>query len=107
MENKVGHEVGLLGAPFHRVSTAEGGPASKPRFQAFAYMLDRLGMAPEVGMHVSSSDRCDQISAHDLHFGARVSVARGHEPDNPFYRMHRIEDHGGLPALVGLQENLT
>ena len=102
MEHQIGHNVGLLGAPFHRVYTAEGAGAYKPRFQAFEYMLDRLGMAPEDGMHVSSSYRYDQMSAHDLHFRARVWVARGHEPDNPFYRTHRIDDIGGLPALVGL-----
>ena len=107
VDNEIRHNVGLLGAPFHRVYAAEGAQAIKPRFQAFAYMLDRLGVAPEDGLHVSPSDRYDQMSAHDLPFGARVVVARGHEPDDPFDRTHRIQDIGGLPALVGLQEDLT
>jgi 2-haloacid dehalogenase len=53
-------------------------------------------------MHVSSSFRYDQMSAHDLGFGARVFVARGHEPSNPYYSTHQIDDIGGLPGLVGL-----
>ena len=102
MVAQIGSSVEKLGAPFHRVYTAEEAQAYKPRFRAFEYMLDRLGAKPEEMMHVSSSYRYDQMSAFDLHFGARVFVGRGHEPDNPFYRTHSIDDIGGLPALVGL-----
>ena len=94
--------VGKLGAPFHRVYTAEQAQAYKPRFQAFEYMLDQLGAKPEEMMHVSSSFRYDQMSAFDLHFGARVWVARGHEPRNPAYFTHEIPDIGDLAACVGL-----
>lgn len=94
--------VALLEAPFHRVYTAQQAQAYKPRFQAFEYMLDQLGAKPEEMMHVSSSFRYDQMSAHDLGFGARVFVARGHEPANPYYSTHQISDIGGLPGLVGL-----
>ena len=96
MEAQILHNVAKLGAPFHRVFTAEGAQAYKPRLQAFEHMLAGLGQKPEDGMHVSSSYRYDQMSAFDLHFGARVWVARGHEPDNPFYRTHRIDEIGGL-----------
>ena len=102
MNAQIHDNVAQLGAPFHRVYTAEQANAYKPRFQAFEYMLDQLGAKPEEMMHVSSSYRYDQMSAFDLRFGARVFVARGHEPDNPFYRTHKIDDIGGLPALVGL-----
>ena len=58
-------------------------------------------------MHVSSSFRYDQMSASDLRFGARVFVARGHEPSNPNYCTHEIKDIGGLPALVAPSKNAT
>ena len=101
-EDQIHHNVEKLGAPFHRVYTAQQAQAYKPRLQAFEYMLDQLGCAPEEIMHVSSSFRYDQMSASDLRFGARVFVARGHEPSNPNYCTHEIKDIGGLPALVGL-----
>jgi 2-haloacid dehalogenase len=54
-------------------------------------------------MHVSSSFRYDHMSARDLRYGARVFVARGHEPSlTPNYATHEIKDISGLPALVGL-----
>lgn len=101
-DDKIMSNVALLEAPFHRVYTAQQAQAYKPRFQAFEYMLDQLGAKPEEMMHVSSSFRYDQMSAHDLGFGARVFVARGHEPANPYYSTHQIDDIGGLPGLVGL-----
>lgn len=94
--------VAMLGAPFHAVYTAEQAQAYKPRLQAFEYMLDQLGADPKDIMHVSSSFRYDQNSATDLGFGARVFVARGHEPTNPNYRDFEIPHIGILPALVGL-----
>lgn len=101
-DDQIMSNVALLEAPFHRVYTAQQAQAYKPRFQAFEYMLDQLGAKPEEMMHVSSSFRYDQMSAHDLGFGARVFVARGHEPANPYYSTHQIDDIGGLPGLVGL-----
>ncbi len=102
MLSQIGQNVEKLGAPFHRVYTAEQAQAYKPRFQAFEYMFDQLGAKPEEMMHVSSSFRYDQMSAYDLHFGARVWVARGHEPRNPYYFTHEIDDIGGLAGCVGL-----
>ena len=102
MVSQIGHNVEKLGAPFHRVYTAEQAQAYKPRFQAFEYMFDQLGAKPEEMMHVSSSFRYDQMSAFDLHFGARVWVNRGHEPSNPHYFTHEIADIGGLAGCVGL-----
>ena len=94
--------VAKLGAPFHRVYTAEQAQAYKPRLQAFEYMLDQLGCAPEDVLHVSSSLRYDLMPANDLGFSNKAFVARGHEPPNPAYGYREIKDIGGLPALVGL-----
>ncbi|RYB02562.1 haloacid dehalogenase type II [Lichenibacterium ramalinae] len=102
MTDQIPSNVEKLGAPFHRVYTAQQAQAYKPRFQAFEYMFDQLGARPEEMMHVSSSFRYDQMSAFDLHFGARVWVGRGHEPRNPHYFTHEIADIGGLAACCGL-----
>ena len=102
MNDQIGRNVALLGAPFYRVYTAESAQAYKPRMQAFEYMFDQLGWGPEVGMHVSSSFRYDQNTATDLGFGCRVFVGRGHEPSNANYRDVEIPHIGCLPALVGL-----
>lgn len=102
MNSQIHDNVALLGAPFHRVYTAEGAQAYKPRLQAFEFMFDQLGMGPADGMHVSSSFRYDQNSATDLRFGTRVFVGRGHEPSNANYRDVEIPHIGCLPALVGL-----
>lgn len=102
MNDQIHTNVAKLGAPFHRVYTAESAQAYKPRMQAFEYMFDQLGWGPEVGMHVSSSFRYDQNTATDLGFMCRVFVGRGHEPSNPFYRDVEIPHIGCLPELVGL-----
>jgi len=100
--SQINENVAKLGAPFYAVYTAEQAQAYKPRFQAFEYMLDKLGCPPEDILHVSSSLRYDLMSAHDLHFGARAFVNRGHGPGNAAYGYHEIKDIGGLPGLVGL-----
>lgn len=102
MIDLIPHSVARLEAPFHAVYTAEEAQAYKPRMQAFEYMLDRLGCAPEDMLHVSSSMRYDQMTAADMGFGARAFVNRGHEPSNPYYSTHEIRDIGGLPGLLGL-----
>jgi 2-haloacid dehalogenase len=102
MNEQIPHNVAKLGAPFHRVYTAESAQAYKPRLQAFEYMFDQLGCGPEDMLHVSSSLRYDLMSAHDLHFGGRVFVARGHGPGVPVYGYREIKDIGGLAGVVGL-----
>ena len=103
-DNSQIHEnVAKLGAPFAHIFTAEDAKAYKPRLRAFEYMFDQLGCKPEECMHVSSSFRYDHMSAHDLGYGARVFVARGHEPNlMPHYATHQIKDIGGLAAACGL-----
>jgi 2-haloacid dehalogenase len=102
MDEQIHHNVAKLGAPFHRVYTAQQAQAYKPRLRAFEYMLDQLGCAPEEILHVSSSMRYDHLSASDMGIRNRAFVARGHEPNNPAYGAREIPDIGGLPALVGL-----
>jgi len=102
MNDQIGSNVALLGAPFHKVYTAQMAQAYKPRLQAFEYMFDMLGCGPQEMMHVSSSFRYDQNSATDLGFGCRVFVGRGHEPSNAAYRDVEIPHIGCLPAVVGL-----
>ena len=100
-DDQIQHNVAKLGAPFHRVYTAQQAQAYKPRLQAFEYMLDQLGCGPEDILHVSSSLRYDLMSADDLGIRNKVFVARGHEPGNPAYGYREIPDIGGLPAWSG------
>ena len=102
MNEQIHHNVAKLGAPFHRVYTAQQAGAYKPRLRAFEYMLEELGCAPEDILHVSSSLRYDHMSANDVGIRNKAFVARGHEPGNPAYGYREISDIGGLPALVGL-----
>lgn len=102
-DDQIQQNVAKLGAPFAHVFTAQQAQAYKPRLRAFEYVFDQLRCGPEEMMHVSSSFRYDHMSAHDLGYGARVFVARGHEPSlMPHYATHEIKDIGGLSALVGL-----
>jgi 2-haloacid dehalogenase len=102
MDDLIPHSVAKLGAPFHRVYTAQQAQAYKPRLRAFEYMIDQLGCSPDDILHVSSSLRYDLMSAHDIGIKNKVFVARGHEPGTPYYGYHEIKDLSGLPALVGL-----
>jgi 2-haloacid dehalogenase len=102
MDHQIQHNVALLGAPFHRVYTAQQAQAYKPRLQAFEYMIDALNANPEDFLHVSSSLRYDLMSADDIGIVNKVFVNRGHGPGNPAYRYTEIADIGGLAAVVGL-----
>ncbi len=100
--DQIHKNVAQLGAPFHRVFTAEQAQAYKPRLRPFEYMLDQLGCGPEDILHVSSSLRYDLMSADDLGIKNKVLVNRGHGPGNPAYNYVEIQDIGGLPGVVGL-----
>ncbi|SLJ99130.1 haloacid dehalogenase type II [Novosphingobium mathurense] len=102
MVDLIPHSARNIGVPFHAVLTAEEAGAYKPLMKPFEYMLDRLGCGPEDMMHVSSSPRYDLMTAHDLGFGAKIFVDRGHEPPTDRYGFTRIEDFSELPALLGL-----
>lgn len=102
MKVQIPSNVAKLGAPFHKVITAEEAGAYKPRMRGFEYMLDVLGCGPEDITHVSSSFRYDLMTAHDLGIRSKVWVNRGHEPANPYYGYAEIADIGGLPAVFGI-----
>lgn len=102
MKSQIMSNVEKLGAPFHRVITAEEAGSYKPQMNGFEYMLDVLGCGPEDITHVSSSFRYDLMTAHDLGIKSKVWVNRGHEPANPYYGYTEIKDIGGLPGVFGL-----
>ncbi len=101
-DSQIHSNVAMLGAPFHKVFTAEQAQVYKPRLRAFEYMLDNLNCNPEDVLHVSSSLRYDLMPANDCNITNTVLVARGHGPSTPYYNYHEITDLGGLPGLVGL-----
>ena len=102
MNSQIHSNVEKLGAPFHAVFTAEQAQAYKPRLQAFEYMFDQLGCAPDDVLHVSASLRYDLMPAHDLGIKNKVYVNRGYEPSTPYYGYSEITDISGLPGVVGL-----
>ncbi|MGA7781645.1 MAG: haloacid dehalogenase type II [Paraburkholderia sp.] len=100
--DQIQSNVDKLGAPFHKVFTAQMAQAYKPRLPAFEYMLDNLGCGPEDILHVSSSLRYDLMAADDLGVKNKVFVNRGHGPSNPAYNYTEVQDIGGLAGVVGL-----
>ena len=95
-DDQIQSNVDKLGAPFHRVFTAQQAQSYKPRMQGFEYMFDQLGCNPEDVLHVSSSLRYDLMTAHDLGIKHKVFVKRGHEPATPYYEYYEVDDIGGL-----------
>lgn len=102
MKDQIPHNVAKLGAPFHKVITAEEVGSYKPQMNGFERMFEILGCGPEDVTHVSSSFRYDLMTAYDLGIKSKVWVNRGHEPANPFYEYTEIRDIGGLPGVFGL-----
>jgi len=100
--SQIQSNVDKLGAPFHKVFTAEMAQSYKPRRQGFEYMFDQLGCGPEDVMHVSSSFRYDLMTAYDMGIKNKAWINRGHEPANPFYQYREIKGADGLAGLVGL-----
>ncbi|HEX5589978.1 MAG TPA: haloacid dehalogenase type II [Candidatus Limnocylindrales bacterium] len=101
-DSQIAHNVALLGAPFHRVLTAEQAQAYKPRYRAFEYMLDTLGVDPTEIVHVSASLRYDLMPAYDLGITNKVYVNRGYEFSTPEYGYREITTIAELPGLFGL-----
>ena len=102
MNSQIMSNVEKLGAPFHRVITAEEVGSYKPQMNGFERMFEILGCGPQDVTHVSSSFRYDLMTAHDLNITSKVWVNRGHEPANPYYGYTEIADIGGLPGVFGL-----
>jgi 2-haloacid dehalogenase len=101
-DEQIPANVARLGAPFHRVLTAEQARAYKPRLAAFEFMFDALGAKPEELIHVSSSPGYDLRPAAALGIGTRILVDRDHEPQQPWLGYHVIQDLSGLPELLGI-----
>ena len=102
-DSQIMSNVEMLGAPFHKVFTAEQAKFYKPRLGAFEYMLDNLGCNPEDVLHVSSSFRYDLMPADDIGITNKAFIARGHEqPADPIYRYNQVPDINALADLLGL-----
>ena len=102
-DSQIHRNVEQLGVPFYAVYTAEQALASKPRLQAFEYMIDQLGCDPVDLLHVSSSLRYDHMSAHDMGIKQTVYIERGHGPSTDYYGYATITGLHDLPALIGLE----
>tara|TARA_B100000767_G_C19771653_1_gene540380 strand:- start:2745 stop:3410 length:666 start_codon:yes stop_codon:yes gene_type:complete len=102
MNSQIMSNVEKLGAPIHKVITAEDVGSYKPKMNGFEQMLKMLDCGPEDITHVSSSFRYDLMTAHDLGIKSKVWVNRKHEPANPFYEYTEIKDISELPSVFGL-----
>jgi 2-haloacid dehalogenase len=91
-----------LQAPVDVVITAEQMAVYKPRLGAFEYMLDKLAVAPDEIVHVSTSPKYDLRPAADIGIKHKVYLDRGFEPDQPWLGYERITDVADLPGLLGL-----
>ncbi|CAN7620192.1 haloacid dehalogenase type II [Trinickia sp. LjRoot230] len=101
-DDQIQSNVDKLGAPFHRVFTAQQAQSYKPRMQGFEYMFDQLGCNPEDVLHVSSSPRYDLMTAHDLGIKHKAFVKRGHEPEAPYYEYYAVDTIVDLAIQLGL-----
>ncbi|RQW61873.1 haloacid dehalogenase type II [Vibrio viridaestus] len=103
-DEQIMSNVEQLGAPFHRVFTAEEAKVYKPRLAAFEYMLDNLGCNPEDILHVSSSFRYDLFPADDMGIKNKAFIARGHDaPANSSYSYNQLTDINALADFLGLE----
>ena len=101
-DDQIGRNVEKLGAPVHKVFTAQQAQAYKPRFQAFEYMFDQLGCNPEDVLHVSASIRYDIVTGYYMGIRNKVYVNRGYEQGNPYFEYTEIKGINELPGVVGL-----
>jgi 2-haloacid dehalogenase len=91
-----------LGAPFHRVFTAEQAGAYKPRYQAFEYMVEQLNATPADFLHVSSHTRYDLMPAHDLGFRNLILLDRGYDPPAHSYEYVDVSSLDELNQMLGI-----
>ncbi len=94
--------VARLGAPFHRVFTAEQAGFYKPRYQAFEYMVEQLDATPADFLHVSSHTRYDLMPAHDLGFRNLVMLNRGYDPPAHSYEYVDVASLDELNQMLGI-----
>lgn len=91
-----------LGAPFHKVITAEQTGAYKPRLHAFDYMLAELDAKPEDFLHISSHQLYDHIPMFELGFTNKVFLDRGYDPDLPYYGAVRMTSLDEVNRALGI-----
>lgn len=91
-----------LGAPFHRVITAEQTGAYKPRVQAFDHMLRELDAKPSEFLHISSHQHYDHIPMQKLGFTNKVFLDRGYDPDLPYYGAIRMTSLDEVNRALGI-----
>ncbi len=91
-----------LGAPFHRVITAEQTGAYKPRVQAFDHMLRELDAKPSEFLHISSHQLYDHIPMQKLGFTNKVFLDRGYDPDLPSYGAIRMTSLDEVNRALGI-----
>ncbi|MGF6970121.1 2-haloacid dehalogenase [Paraburkholderia sp. WC7.3g] len=101
-DDQIHSNVDKLGAPFHKVYTAQQAQAYKPLQKAFEYMFSQLDCNPEDVLHVSSSFRYDLMTAYDMGIKHKAFVNRGHEPLNPYYGVNEVSGIPQLASLLGL-----
>ncbi len=91
-----------LETTFHAVYTAEQAGVYKPRYGAFEYMLDRLGVGPDEVLHISEHMRYDIMPADDLGFTHKVLLDRGVDPDSPAYNYTKVTSLDEVNQMLGL-----
>ena len=91
-----------LGAPFHKVITAEQTGAYKPRHRAFDYMLNELDAKPGDFLHISSHQLYDHIPMAELGFTNKVFLDRGYDPDLPHYGAVRMTSLDEVNRALGI-----
>lgn len=99
-DEQIGTSVKSLGAPFHRVFTAEQARAYKPRLQAFRFLLEQLDCGPGDIVHVSSSCQYDLRPAADLGVRRLVLVNRRDEAVYPWLSFQRVDGIEDLPDAI-------
>lgn len=99
-DEQIGTSVEKLGAPFHRVVTAEQAGAYKPRLTAFRFLLEQLDCGPDDIVHVSSSCQYDLRPATDLGIRRLVLVNRRDEAVYPWLHFQPIDRIEDLPDVI-------
>ncbi len=93
-----------LGAPFHRVISAEQAGAYKPRLQAYKHMLKELDAQPSDFLHIAAHQIYDHIPMNYLGFTNKVYLDRGYEPDLPQYGAVRVTSLDEVNRALGIAE---
>ncbi len=91
-----------LGAPFHRVISAEQMGAYKPRLSTYKHMLKELDAEPGDFLHIAAHQIYDHIPMSFLGFTNKVYLDRGYEPDLPQYGAVRVTSLDEVNRALGI-----